>query len=89
MKYRSPEEIEAKKLRDPLMLWRNRLIEEGLLEEVEVERILEQAMAEANEAAIFADHSPAPTVSDLTQDVYWETDHATVSSKLGRHFFDD
>lgn len=87
--YRTPEEIEAKKASDPLMLWRHRLIEEAILDETQIEEILEQAKAEASEAIRFADQSPAPTDSDIIQDVYWETDHATDRSKIGRHFFND
>ena len=53
------------------------------------ERISDQAREKANEAVKFADGSPVPDISDLTRDVYWETDHATESSKTGRHFFGD
>ena len=37
----------------------------------------------------FADESPAPTIADISTDVYWETDHQTPASKIGRHFFND
>ena len=89
LKYRAPEEVAAKKARDPLMLWRHRLIEEGILDDACADRLSDQAKAEANEAAKFADNSPTPSLSDITQDVYCETDHDTGSSNIGRHFFDD
>lgn len=88
-KYRSETEIEAKKARDPMMLWKQRLIEEGILDEAGAEEISLAAKKEAREAAKFADESPLPTVSAISQDVYWETDHATERSKIGRHFFDE
>ena len=65
------------------------MMEEGILDAAAIDRISDQAKQEANEAAKFADSSPMPGISDLTRDVYWETDHATDSSKTGRHFFGD
>ena len=46
-------------------------------------------MAEATEAAEFAESSPPPTIEDIQKDVYWETDNETEASKIGRHFFND
>jgi pyruvate dehydrogenase E1 component alpha subunit len=88
-KYRKHEEIEAKKARDPVMLWGERLLEEGLLDQAALEEISLAAKAEAAEAAAFADAGMPPLVSNICDDVYWETDHATASSKIGRHFFND
>ncbi len=88
-RYRMPEEIEAKKSRDPMMLWGRRLIEERILDEVELEKISVAAKAEAKAAVEFSESGVAPTVSDISDDVYWETDHATESSKIGRYFFDE
>lgn len=85
--YRTIEEIEERKARDPMMRWGQRLMEEGILDAAAIDRISEQAKEEAIEAVKFADSSPVPDISDLTRDVYWETDHATESSKTGRHFF--
>ena len=87
--YRTPDEIDEAKARDPMMLWGRRLISEGILDAVALELISEQAKEEANDAVIFADNGGLPTVSDISTDVYWETDHATESSRIGRHFFDD
>ena len=33
--------------------------------------------------------APAPTIADISTDVYWETDNNTPASKIGRHFFND
>ena len=87
--YRTPEEIEEKKSRDPVMLWGHRLIAEGFLDKVGLERISKEATAEALVAVGFAGNGVAPTIRDISSDVYWETDHDTQSSKIGRHFFDE
>ena len=47
------------------------------------------AKSEAAASAKFADESPAPTIADISTDVYWETDNNTPASKIGRHFFND
>ncbi len=87
-KYRTPEEIESyKKNHDPLNLWRDRLISEGLLDEAAVAEIDKAARVEAEEAVRFAVESPAPTLEDITRDVYWEVDEGTESGRTGQHFF--
>lgn len=86
-KYRSNEEIEARRLRDPLARWKATLIQEGLLDEESAEAIDLQAKEEARAAREFAEKSPPPTVEDIVQNVYWETDHDTPASRIGRHFF--
>ncbi|MEO5713998.1 MAG: thiamine pyrophosphate-dependent dehydrogenase E1 component subunit alpha [Luteolibacter sp.] len=87
--YRTPEEIEEWKSRDPMMLWGRHLMTEGILDEAALKLILEQAKEEASEAIRSAENGGLPTVSDISTDVYWETDNATESSRIGRHFFDD
>ena len=89
-KYRSPEEIKQyKENHDPINLWRERLIAEKVVTEDEAKEIDKAAKAETAEAVKFAWDSPAPTISDITDDVYWETDNNTEASKIGRHFFND
>ena len=88
-KYRTPEEIEERKARDPMLLWGRRLVAEGILDQAGLEEISDQAKAEATAAVAFAENGEVPTVSDMTSDVYWETDHATEASGIGRHFFGD
>lgn len=89
-KYRSPEEIQQyKDNHDPISLWKNQLISEGLLTEESAKEIDQIAKKEAAASVEFAEASPAPTVEDITKDVYWETDNNTEASKIGRHFFND
>ena len=87
LKYRTLEEIEERKSRDPLRLWKEHLVEEGILSEAQAEEISLLAKEEAREAAKFAESGVVPTVSDVVRDVYWESDHDTEASRIGRHFF--
>ena len=86
-KYRTPEEIEERKKRDPLRLWKEHLLEEAVLEEAAAEEIDLAAKAEADVTATFAKSGAAPSLADIVQDVYWESDHDTEASKIGQHFF--
>ena len=89
-KYRTPEEIENyKKNHDPITVFERKLMAEGVLTEELTKSINADAKAEAAASAVFADESPAPTIADISTDVYWETDNDTPASKIGRHFFND
>ncbi len=88
-RYRTPEEIEERRARDPLSLWGDHLVEQGITDEAGLSEISEAAMAEAKGADQFADGGQAPAVSGIGEDVYWECDHATEGSRIGWHFFDD
>jgi pyruvate dehydrogenase E1 component alpha subunit len=87
-KYRTPEEIEHyKQNHDPITLFRRRLITDGILTEESADAINSAAAEESAAAAKFADESPAPTIADISTDVYWETDNQTPASRIGQHFF--
>jgi pyruvate dehydrogenase E1 component alpha subunit len=87
-KYRTPEEIENyKDNHDPINVFRRKLLEEGVLSDELSEQINKAAQAEAAESVRFAEESPAPTIADISTDVYWETDNQTEASKIGHHFF--
>src|SRR5690349_2195145 len=62
--YRDKEEIkEYREKKDPIILWENRLKAEGVLTAEVAEKIHEEAMAEAEAAAQFAEVSPFPPES--------------------------
>lgn len=89
-KYRTPEEIQNyKDNHDPIMVFAKKLTSEGILTEELVKTINDAAKAEAAASVKFADESPAPTIADISTDVYWESDHQTPASKIGHHFFND
>ncbi len=88
--YREKEELEFyKKNHDPINVFKARLIAEGLLTEEQYEAIDEAAKAEAEQSAVFADESPYPEESSITEDVYYEVDRQTEAGRTGKHFFND
>jgi len=87
--YRSKGEIEEyRRTKDPIQVFQNRLVEEGVLDEALIEKIDTEARAEADNAVDFAEASPFPTVDDIQKDVYWEADHPSERKSQGRLFFD-
>jgi pyruvate dehydrogenase E1 component alpha subunit len=88
--YRSADEIEKyKNCHDPVILWRRRMVEEGIVTEEEADAINKETLAEANASVKFAEESPIPTVEAIFDDVYYEVDRQTEAGRTGRHFFND
>ena len=86
--YRSKEEIEEyKKNKDPINLFKERLLEEKVLTEEDISNLDKAAKDEAEASAEFALASPFPDPSELTDDVYWETDNPDQSHSEGTMFF--
>jgi pyruvate dehydrogenase E1 component alpha subunit len=70
--YRTKEEVEREKLRDPIVLFRDRVLREGVLSEADV-RALEKDVNDAiDEAVAFADASPEPPADWLLTDIFKE-----------------
>ena len=87
--YRTRDEIEEyRRTKDPIQVFQQKLIEEGVLTDALVEQIDTEAKAEADLAADFAEASPYPTPDDIQKDVYWEADNADQRASKGRLFFD-
>jgi pyruvate dehydrogenase E1 component alpha subunit len=87
--YRSKAEIEEyRRTKDPIQLFQDQLVSEGVLNESLIEKIDTEARAEAENAADFAEASPFPTVDDIQKDVYWESDNPAERKSEGRLFFD-
>ena len=72
--YRSKEEVEEWRTRDPIQAFANRLVDEGDLEQEEVEKLDEEAIATVDESVRFADKSPFPDLDSLYDNVYVFTD---------------
>ncbi|MFQ5840593.1 MAG: pyruvate dehydrogenase (acetyl-transferring) E1 component subunit alpha [Candidatus Methylomirabilales bacterium] len=68
--YRDKSEAEEWKERDPILLFRRRLEQEKLLKDADVERIEREADEIIAEAVQFAEESPDPALTSLTEDVY-------------------
>lgn len=73
LKYRSKEEAEKAKLRDPITLYAARLKEKGLLTEKVEEEIEADCRNIVDECVKFAIESPEPDPSELYTDVLAET----------------
>lgn len=67
-KYRSREEVEARKARDPLLRARQQLIDGG--RQADVDRLEAEIDAEVADAVQFADRSPEPTADILEETTY-------------------
>lgn len=88
--YRTAEEIEKfKTAHDPLLLWRKRLVDEGVISDEDATAIDKAARKEATASVKFAVDSPFPELNDLFTDVYYEVDRQTEAGRTGRHFFND
>jgi 2-oxoisovalerate dehydrogenase E1 component len=70
--YRSAAEREADLLRDPIALFRTRLIGEGILTVIEIDELERSLEREAAEAAERALEAPLPAVEDIATHVYSE-----------------
>ena len=68
--YRSKEEVDEWKRRDPILLWRARLADAGLLNEADLPAIESTLAAKVNDAVNFAESGPWEPVEDLAKDVY-------------------
>jgi pyruvate dehydrogenase E1 component alpha subunit len=68
--YRTKEQVEEWRKRDPILQWGDRLEAEKIVTAEERERFDEEAVARVDEAVAFADASPAPPPESLYDDVY-------------------
>jgi Dehydrogenase E1 component len=72
--YRSKEEVEEWRGRDPIQAFAKRLVDEGVLEQDEVEKLDEEAIETVDGSVKFADNSPFPDLDSLYDNVYVFTD---------------
>jgi pyruvate dehydrogenase E1 component alpha subunit len=70
--YRTKEEVEDQRKRDPIAVWSHRLVAEGLMEESAVKALDKEILQEVNDAYQFADEAPDPEPGELWTDVYAE-----------------
>jgi pyruvate dehydrogenase E1 component alpha subunit len=69
MKYRSKEEAEKAKERDPIVLYETTLKERGWVDEEGLEEMHEKVKKEVDEAIAFAESSPEPAPEALYEDI--------------------
>ena len=68
--YRTREEVDEEKRRDPIALFQERLVEAGALDQTAIEALTTRIEARVDEAVAFAEASPEPPPEWLTADVY-------------------
>jgi pyruvate dehydrogenase E1 component alpha subunit len=68
--YRTKEQVEEWRKRDPILQWGDRLQDEGIVSAEERERFDEEAIARVDEAVAFADASQQPPPESLYDDIY-------------------
>ena len=68
--YRTKEEIEEGKKRDPIPVFRDKLIEEGLLTEEQADGILQEALEEMDKAVKFTEDSDFPDSKEVLTEIY-------------------
>src|SRR5467141_3470070 len=71
--YRTKEEVEREKLRDPILLFRDRALKAGVLSDDDVKKIEKDVNDLVDEAVAFADASPEPPASELFTDIFKES----------------
>jgi hypothetical protein len=68
--YRSKDEVEEWRGRDPIQAFGKRLVDEGVITQDQFEELDEKAIERVDEATQFADQSPFPDLDSLYDDVY-------------------
>jgi len=70
--YRTKDEVESWKRRDPILLFKARLLEAGAFTGAELEALDKRAAADVAHAVEFAEASPEPRVEEALRDVFAE-----------------
>ncbi len=70
--YRTREELEEHKKRDPIVLLRERLMKAGVLDEARLKALDQEARVVVQRAVDFAEASPYPPLESIDEDVYAE-----------------
>jgi pyruvate dehydrogenase E1 component alpha subunit len=69
-RYRTKEEVERQRARDPILMFGKQLEDEGVLDEGRLEQIDAEVAEEVESIASFADSSPVPPPEALYENVY-------------------
>jgi pyruvate dehydrogenase E1 component subunit alpha len=68
--YRTREEVEDQRQRDPIVVWSQRLIADSLMDEGAVRALDKEVVEEVEDAYQFADEAPDPEPDELFRGVY-------------------
>lgn len=78
-KYRSKEELEEYKEKDPINVVLKTIMDNSWATEAEIEQINEKVRLEVEEAVRFAEESPWPDTSELYKDIYVDQDYPYIT----------
>lgn len=78
-KYRTKEELESYKKRDPVLMTEHKIIDEKIATEAEIEDIKMAIEEEIKDAVAFAEASDWPLPSDLYEDNYVQKDYPFIT----------
>ena len=68
--YRTDEEVEEMRKRDPLVIHEARLVESGVMNDEEIQAFKDEIQKEVDASVEFAEQSPFPESDDILVDVY-------------------
>ncbi|HEU5154256.1 MAG TPA: thiamine pyrophosphate-dependent enzyme, partial [Gemmatimonadales bacterium] len=71
--YRTKEEVEAHRKRDPIVLWSEKLKADGIITDEQIAEMDKEIVAEVQDAYDFADAAEDPELDELYRDVYAPT----------------
>jgi len=74
-KYRTKEEVESYKAKDPIDIVKKTIIDNKLASDEELETIIKRVMDIVEDSVKFAEESPYPDPSELYKDVYTQSDY--------------
>lgn len=77
-KYRTREEVEEYKLKDPVELVKKTILDNKILTQDEIDAIIKKVKKQVDDAVKFADESPWPDGQDAFKDVYKQEDYPFV-----------
>jgi len=72
MKYRTKDEMEQARRRDPILLYESRLLASGLIVQEQIDAMLDEVNQEIDQAVRQADQDPQPALQDRFNDVLAE-----------------
>jgi pyruvate dehydrogenase E1 component alpha subunit len=70
--YRTREEVEDQRKRDPIAVWSQRLIADGLMDDAAVKALDKAVIHDVEDAYQFSEEAPDPEPDALYADVYLE-----------------
>lgn len=78
-KYRTKEELEEYKMKDPIEIAKKKLLSKKWATEADLDAIGEKVKAIVEESVKFAEESPWPDVSEVYKDIYVEDDYPYIT----------